>query len=280
VLAFPNVSEGRDPIALLDIQEAMTAVARVELVAMTFDPDHNRAVIVLHGPPDALVEAIVIGAREAVARIDLRTHEGAHPRLGALDVAPFVHLDADEREPALAAARDAARRIGDEAGVPVFLYGEPAGGRTPAELRRGGLEALARRLRDGELAPDAGPAAVDPATGAVLVTARPQLAGLDFDLGPEHTLADARAIAALIREGGDEGLASVRALGLELPLRGAVQVSTMIENPWRTSARDVLAAIARHARMTRAELVAPAPAATLADWPADVPLEGSSFAKL
>ena len=157
MLAFPNVSEGRDPIALLDIQEAMTAVARVELVAMTFDPDHNRAVIALFGPPDALVEAIVVGAREAAARIDLRTHEGAHPWLGALDVAPFVHLDAGEREPALAAARDAARRIGDG--------GRPAG----VLLRRAGRRAhaggAAARRPGGAGAPRAAPASSRPTRG-------------------------------------------------------------------------------------------------------------------
>jgi glutamate formiminotransferase len=158
-------------------------------------------------------------------------------------------------------------------GLPVLLYGALAGGRTRAELRRGGPEELARRLRDGDLLADAGPSRAHPSAGAVLVAARPPLAAFNVVLAPPATLADARAVAARIREGGEEGLPGVRALGIPLARAGAVQVSTNVEDLERVRPADVVAAVARHAGVARAELVAPAPRAAYEGMPDGLPFD-------
>jgi glutamate formiminotransferase len=223
------------------------------------DPDHHRAVFTLAGEPGALADAVVAGAREAVARIDLARHAGVHPRVGVLDVAPIVHLDDADRGAACAEALVLADRLGDELGLPVHLYGALAAGRTRAQLRRPG----------GLGAPDFGPP-THPTAGATLVAARPPLVAFNVEI--DGTLDDARRIAAAIREGGPEGLPGLRALGL--PLSGAIQVSTNIEDHRAVTPAQVAAAVARHARVTRAELVALAPEAAFADWDGSIPLPG------
>jgi glutamate formiminotransferase len=262
LLAVPNVSEGRDA-TVLDAIGAAFAGAGARVLHTSADPDHHRAVFTLAGAPGHLADAVAAGAAEALARIDVSRHTGEHPRVGALDVAPVVYLDTADRGAACAEALILAQRLGD-LGLPVLLYGALGGGRTRAELRRGGVEALARRLEAGELAPDAGPPRAHPTAGVVLVAARPPLAA--FNVEVSGTLADARAIAAVIREGGEEGLPGVRALGLRLERAGVVQVSTNIEDLGRTTPADVVAAVARHARVTRAELIAPAPRAAYAGF--------------
>jgi glutamate formiminotransferase / 5-formyltetrahydrofolate cyclo-ligase len=269
LLAVPNVSEGRDDAVLDAIQAAFATDA--DVLHRSEDPDHHRAVFMLAGAPGALHRALAAGARAAAEAIDLRRHDGLHPRVGALDVAPVVYLDDADRGAAIAEALLAADAIG-AAGVSVFLYGELAGGRTRAELRRGGTERLAARVAVGELSPDYGPPAVDAKAGATLVAARPPLIAFNLELAPPATLDDARAIAARLREGGVEGLPGVRALGLRLERQGLVQVSTNIEDHRAVRARDVLAAVERHHPVAAAELVAPAPEAALEGWPAAVPL--------
>jgi glutamate formiminotransferase len=271
LLAVPNVSEGRDA-AILEAIGSAFAAAGARVLHDSADPDHHRAVFTLAGDPGRLGDAVAAGAVEAAARIDVTRHQGEHPRVGAVDVAPIVYLDDAERGAACAEALILADRLG-EAGLPVLLYGELAGGRTRAELRRGGPEALARRLAAGELVTDAGPRAAHPTAGVVLVAARPPLAAFNLELGTGATLADARAIAARIREGGDEGLPGVRALGLDLSRAGVVQVSTNIEDLTRVRPAHVLEAVARHAAVARAELIAPAPRAAWDGWPADVRLD-------
>jgi glutamate formiminotransferase len=197
-----------------------------------------------------------------------------HPRVGALDVAPIVYLEAEDRGAACAEALVLADRLADELALPVFLYGELGGGRTRAELRRGGLPVLAERMRSGELAPDFGPRAPHPSAGAVLVAARPPLVAFNLVLESPAGVERAREIAALIREGGAEGLPGVRAIGLELERRGAAQVSTNIDDPARTTPAQVLGAVRRHAGVAEAELVGLAPEAALADWPAERELRG------
>jgi glutamate formiminotransferase len=146
-----------------------------------------------------------------------------------------------------------------------------AGGRTRAQIRRGGVRELARRVGAGELRPDFGPLAIDPAAGAVLVAARPPLVAFNVELAPPAAIDDARAIAALIREGGAEGLPGVRALGLELPARGGVaQVSTNVEDHLAVSLARLVAAVARHAPVAGCELVGLAPAAAFEGFPAAV----------
>jgi glutamate formiminotransferase / 5-formyltetrahydrofolate cyclo-ligase len=268
LLAVPNVSEGRDRAVVGEIARAFDA----QLLAVHSDPDHHRSVFTLAAPAGTLADAVLHGAREAIARIDLSRHEGIHPRVGAVDVAPIVFLSDADRGAACAEALVLADRVGSELGLPVFLYGDLAGGRTRAELRRGGPENLQARIERGELRPDFGPRALDPRSGAVLVAARPPLLAFNVELAPPATLADAQEIAARIRESGPEGLPSVRALGLWLAHRGIAQVSTNVEDHRATPLRDVVAAIARHAEPIGAELVAPAPEAAFAGFPDDLPV--------
>ncbi|MDX6678434.1 MAG: glutamate formiminotransferase / 5-formyltetrahydrofolate cyclo-ligase, partial [Solirubrobacteraceae bacterium] len=157
------------------------------------------------------------------------------------------------------------------AGLPVFLYGPLAGDRTRAELRRGGVAGLADRIAPGDLKPDFGPAMLDPRHGAVLVAARPPLVAFNVELQAPATADDARAIAALIREGGAEGLPGVRALGLELPARGHVaQVTTNVEDHLAVPLAALVAAIARHAVVAGCELVGLAPEAAFDGFPSTV----------
>jgi glutamate formiminotransferase len=271
LLAVPNVSEGRDE-DVLDAIGAAFAAAGARVLHESADPDHHRAVFTLAGEPGALADAVAAGALEAAGRIDVTRHEGEHPRVGALDVAPIVYLDPADRGAACAEALILADRLG-EAGLPVLLYGALGGGRTRAQLRRGGAAALAQRLAAGALATDAGPAGAHPTAGVVLVAARPPLAAFNLELAAGATLEQARAIAARIREGGEEGLPGVRALGLALRRAGVVQVSTNVEDLDRVRPADVLAAVARHAPVERAELIAPAPRTAWEGWPADVRLD-------
>jgi glutamate formiminotransferase len=270
LLAVPNVSEGRDAVAVAEIADAFAA-GGADLLDIHSDPDHNRSVVTLSGEPGQLSHALLAGAREALDRIDLTAHRGLHPHVGALDVAPVVHLDAATRGAACAEALVAADLISAELGIPVFLYGALAGGRTRAELRRGGPAQIARRMREGELQPDFGPAEPHPTAGATLVAARPPLIAFNVELAPPATKADAMGIAAGIREGGLAGLPGVRAIGLELAARdGAPQVSLNVEDHERVSLAEVVAVIARHARIAEAELVGLAPAAAFEGFPEDV----------
>jgi glutamate formiminotransferase / 5-formyltetrahydrofolate cyclo-ligase len=272
LLAVPNVSEGRDAVAVAEIADAFAA-GGAELLDIHSDPDHNRSVVTLKGEPGSLSHALLAGAREAVDRIDLNAHRGLHPRVGALDVAPVVHLDRATRGAACAEALVAADLIASELAIPVFLYGALAGGRTRAELRRGGVQELARRMRARELEPDFGPPEPHPTAGVTLVAARPPLIAFNVELAPPATKTDAMGIAAGIREGGPAGLQGVRAIGLELAACGGVpQVSLNVEDHERTPLADVVAAIARHAPIAQAELVGLAPAAAFEGFPDDIPV--------
>jgi glutamate formiminotransferase len=270
LLAVPNVSEGRDANAVAAIGAAFGA----GLLAVHSDPDHHRTVFTLAGVPGELAGTVIDGARAALARIDLRRHDGIHPRVGAIDVAPIVYPEEADRGAACAEALVLADRLGDELCLPVFLYGELGDGRTRAQLRRGGPQALAQRVQDGEIAPDFGPHRMDPRVGAVLVTARPPLVAFNVELAPPARLDDARAIAAAIREGGAEGLPGVRALGLWLEHRRVAQVSTNVEDHRAVPLARLVAGIARHAEPLEAELVAPAPAAAFEGFPVDLPVRG------
>ena len=156
----------------------------------------------------------------------------------------------------------------------MFLYGALAAGRTRAELRRGGPAELARRLASGELQPDFGPPQLHPTAGAVLVAARPPLVAFNVELQPPATLQDAKDIAALIREGGRQGLPGLRAIGLWLNESGLAQVSTNVEDHVATPLAAVVAAVARHAPVAGAELVGLAPRAAFDGFPEAVPLRG------
>jgi glutamate formiminotransferase / 5-formyltetrahydrofolate cyclo-ligase len=270
LLTVPNVSEGRDAEAIATIGAAFASTG-ARLLDVHSDPDHHRTVYTLAGGVGEIAPALVAGARECRRRIDLRDERGSHPHVGALDVAPVVHLDAARRGAACAEALIVGEELGRE-GLAVFLYGALADGRSRAELRRGGLGALAERVARGELTPDFGPAAVDRHVGAVLVAARPPLVAFNVELAPPATVEDARAIAAAIREGGRDGLVGVRALGIELHARAVAQVSTNVEDHLAVPLAALVAAVARHAPVAGCELVGLAPAAAFAGFPDAVPV--------
>jgi glutamate formiminotransferase / 5-formyltetrahydrofolate cyclo-ligase len=268
LLAIPNVSEGRDASAI----EAIGAAFDARLLDVHFDPDHHRSVFTLAGAAGSLADAVCRGAAEVIRRVDVKRHEGIHPRVGAIDVAPIVYLDPADRGAACAEALVLGDLLGQNLELPVFMYGELAQGRTRAELRRGGPAALAQRIDAGELRPDFGPRRLHPSAGAVLVAARPPLVAFNVELASPATLEDAKAIAARIREGGAEGLPGVRAIGLWLDARGVAQVSTNVENHRRVPLAEVVAAIARDAAPSRAELVGLAPQAAFDGFPDDLPV--------
>jgi glutamate formiminotransferase len=274
LLAVPNVSEGRDQSVVAAVGGRFEA-AGARLLDVHVDPDHNRSVFTLAGGPGELAPALAAGAQEAAARIDLRRHDGVHPRVGALDVAPVVHLDDADRGTACAEALVAADELARALDAPVFLYGALAGGRTRAELRRGGLDELARRLADGEIEPDFGPARPHPTAGATLVAARPPLVAFNLLLSPDATLEDARRAAAAVREdGGDPGLPGVRAIGLWLAQRAAAQVSCNVEDPAAVPLGELVAAVRAHAPVAGAELVGLAPRAAFEGFPPDLEVAG------
>jgi glutamate formiminotransferase len=248
--SVPNFSEGRDRETTDAIGAALGARAR--LLDVHADPDHNRSVFTLVGSEAELVDSLLAGIEVATERIDLRRHEGAHPRVGAADVVPVAPLRPDEMERAKRAGLELAGRIGDELALPVFLYGELAPGRGPAFFRAGGLERLRERVGAGELAPEFGPGALDERSGAVLVGARRPL--IAFNVNLRGDLAAARAIAAAVRE-RDGGFPGVRALGLDLPRAGLVQVSMNIED-WEAAAlHEVLERIESEAAVLGAEVL-------------------------
>jgi len=270
LLAVPNVSEGRDA-AVLDAIGAAFAVAGARVLDRHADPDHHRAVFTLAGEPGTLHEALAAGARAAIERIDLTRHSGLHPHVGAVDVAPVVFRTAGQRGAAAAEALALADALG-ELGLPVFLYGALADGRTRAELRRGGAPGLTQRMADG-LEPDFGPAEMHPTAGTVLVAARPPLVAFNLELGARATGADATRIAGTIREGGAQGLPGLRAIGLTLAARGDVaQVSCNVEDHQALPLARLLEAVERYAPVAEAELVGLAPHAAFEGWPERVPI--------
>ena len=248
--AVPNFSEGRDDAVVDALRRSLSAPAR--LLDVHVDADHHRSVFTLVGEADELVETLLGGVDCARQRIDLGRHEGAHPRIGAADVVPIVPLRREDMERAKETARGLASRVGDELGLPVFLYGELSSGRGPAFFRRGGPEELQRRIDSGELAPDFGPARLDDRAGGVIVGARRPLIAFNVNLRGE--LEAAKAVAAVVREAGG-GFPGVRALGLDLPRAGVVQVSMNVED-WEAAAlHEIVARIEAEAATNGAEVL-------------------------
>jgi glutamate formiminotransferase len=291
VECVPNFSEGRRPEVVEEIVAAFAgADPGVLVLDSSSDPDHHRTVLTLAGPGPALVEAAVAGARACARLIDLNRHRGVHPRMGALDVLPFVPLGAATRlrggaDPELdcaALAERAGRRVAAEAGVPVYLYGaaarRPERAALPA-VRGRGFEALRAALATGDPArrPDLGGPGLHPTAGATAVGAREVLVAYNVELaGADLELA--RAIAAAVRE-RDGGLPAVRAMGVALEERGLVQVSMNLLDYRVTPPAAAFAAVAALAERVGAtavasEIVGLAPAAALAGDPADLRLRG------
>ncbi len=242
------------------------------------DPTHNRTVLTLAPQAGSLVDAMINGAREATEAIDISTHEGEHPRIGALDVAPVVYLGPDARDEAREEALEVAERL-TELEVPVFLYGELASvpeRRERAYFRTGGLGALRARMEAEELMPDFGPPQPHPTAGATLVTARPPLAAFNIEFDG-MTLTQARAIAAALRESGG-GSPGVRAIAIALSNK-ITQISTNVHDPVAIPLAEVVARARElaepHAgRIRAAEIVGLVPERALEGFPPDVPLRG------
>jgi glutamate formiminotransferase len=254
-----NVSEGRRA----EVVSAIGAAAGAALLDVHTDPDHNRSVFTLGGPPELVYEGGLGLARVAVDAVDLGRHVGVHPRLGAVDVVPFVPLEPDGMGEVAELARAWAERVTDELGVPVFLYGaaDPQGRSLP-DVRRAAFR---------ERKPDFGPGEPHPGAGAMAVGARPVLVALNCELeargDPDADLAVARAVARAVRE-RDGGLPGVRALGFELASKGRAQVSMNLIDLTATGVETACEAVRREAlrhrgSVTAVELVGLLPAAEL-----------------
>jgi glutamate formiminotransferase len=263
--SVPNFSEGRDTGTIEALRSALSTHA--DVLDVHSDADHNRSVFTLVGDDTSLVEALLAAVACARERIDLRRHEGAHPRIGATDVVPIVALDPRDHERARDCALRLADRIGAEIGLPVFLYGDSAPERGPAFYRRGGPEELQRRIDAGELHPDYGPAKLDERAGGVIVGARRPLIAFNVNLATDD-VEIARAIAAVVREKGG-GFPGVRALGLLLPAAGRAQVSMNVEDYEAAALHEIVARVeseagARGVEVAGAELVGLMPAGAAA----------------
>jgi glutamate formiminotransferase len=259
--SVPNFSEGRDRSTIEALHAALGDSA--DVLDVHSDVDHNRSVFTLVADDEALVDALLAGVACARERIDLRTHEGAHPRIGAADVVPVVAIDRADAEHARACALRVAERIGTELELPVFLYGESAVDRGPAFFRRGGPAELQRRVDAGELAPDFGPRRLDERAGGVIVGARRPLIAFNVNLETDDVEV-ARSIAAVVRETGG-GFPGVRALGLALPSVGRTQVSMNVEDYEAAALHEIVERVEEEATLRRtrvfgAELVGLMPA--------------------
>ena len=260
--SVPNISEGRDEAVLRALREAMSRPAR--LLDVHVDWDHHRSVYTLVGSAEELVETLLAGIRCARDRIDLARHQGAHPRIGAADVVPLVPLEPEDESRARAAALALADRVAAELELPVFFYGRlTEDGREPAFFRRGGPEELQRRIDSGELRPDRGPDRLHPSAGGVVLGVRRPLIAFNVNLRADD-VEIARDIARLVRE-RDGGFPGVRAIGLDLPKAGLIQVSMNVTD-WEAAAlHDIVARIvseaeARGGQVVGSELVGLMPA--------------------
>jgi glutamate formiminotransferase len=243
----PNFSEGRRSDVLEALAVTIRAVPGVRLLDASPDPDHHRTVFTFVGSPDGVLDAAFRSAALAVARIDMRIHRGVHPRIGAVDVIPFVPLLGVTMSACVALARRLGERLALDLGIAVYLYGEAAfrPGRSLAAIRRGGFEGLRAAINDPARRPDLGPPQVHPSAGAVAVGARNILIAYNVDL-ESADLEAAKAIARAVRQSSG-GLAGVQAMGVFLPSRGLAQVSMNLLDYHRTSMLDAFRAVASEA---------------------------------
>jgi glutamate formiminotransferase len=248
--AVPNFSEGRRP----EVGELLAVAARkagVAILDFTRDPDHHRCVLTFAGGPRQVEEAAFAVAKTALDLIDLTRHQGAHPRMGAIDVLPFVPLRDATMADAVAMARAVGSRIGSELALPVFLYEAAAtrpGRRNLADVRGPEFEGLREAVgRDPDRVPDFGPNRVHPTGGCVAVGARMPLIAFNVDLDTEDVKV-ARIIARKIRE-RDGGLPGVKALGIALPSRRCAQVSMNLCDYTRTGMLAAFQAVEREAEL-------------------------------
>lgn len=280
----PNVSEGRRPEALAELVRRVQAVAGAHLLDASRDPDHHRSVLTLAGPGEALHETMLSLYEYATNVIDLSRHDGVHPRVGAIDVVPFVPLGETPMSAAVAAARRLGSAVAERFSIPVYLYEEAAlrpERKSLPLLRQGGLPALDLRIGQPGWEPDFGPPRLHPTAGATILGARPFLIAVNVLLGTDD-LELAREIARAVRESSG-GLPAVRALGLPLAGRGRVQVSMNLVDHRRTGLGRLLAEVRRlaeerGARVIETEIIGLAPEAALADAAAELVPGPEAFA--
>lgn len=252
----PNVSEGRRPEVVERLVAAAISAPDVRLLDVSSDPDHNRSVLTLAGGAEALHGSLLALYEAAIAEIDLTRHRGVHPRVGAVDVAPFVPLGDTPMAAAVAAAERLAREVAERFALPVYLY-ESAARRSErrllADIRRGGFEGLAARIAEPAWAPDFGPARVHPTAGATVIGARFFLIAFNAVLDTPD-VAVARAVARRVRESGG-GLPAVRAMGVYLASRDRAQVSMNLVDFRRTPILSALDRVRREAEALGARVV-------------------------
>lgn len=269
---IPNFSEGRDPEVVEAITDCFRGKKGVKLLDYTSDPDHNRMVVTAAGEPEALKNAVVEAAGAAVKRIDLRTQKGRHPRMGAVDVIPFVPIKGMDLSEADEIARKAGALIGERYGVPVFLYEKSATRKNRenlADIRRGQFEGLFEKMKDKALwTPDFGPHRPHESAGATAVGARLPLIAYNIFLNTDD-VEIAKKIAGKIRE-RDGGLPGVKALGLFLESKGLAQVSMNLVDYHKTGIYEAFAAVKQEAEalgagVLESELIGLVPLEALTD---------------
>jgi len=227
----PNISEGRDRAVVDAVAAAVRSVRGVRLLDVSSDTSHNRSVLTFVGDAAAVRQGVRALFEAVLPRIDLRRHQGEHPRMGAVDVVPFIPLRGSTTEDCVALAREAGAEIAQRFGVPVYLYEDAATAehrRNLADVRKGQFEGFAEKMKDPRWAPDFGPREPHPSAGAVAVGARPFLIAYNINLGTRD-LAIANRIAKAIRHMSG-GFRYVKAMGVELAERGQVQVSINMTN--------------------------------------------------
>jgi glutamate formiminotransferase len=270
ILSVPNVSEGRRPGVIASMAEAIRRVPGAGLLDASSDASHNRSVFTLAGEGAALEGAVMALVERAVADIDLRTHRGEHPRLGAVDVVPFVPLAGASMADCVALARQVGAAIAERFLIPVYLYEEAATSpaRTRLEhIRRGQFEGLAAKMAAPGWAPDFGPPRPHPTAGATVVGARTPLIAYNINLATDR-IEVARRVASAVRSSSG-GLRHVKAMAVVLHDRGSVQVSMNLTNYAATPIARVFDAVKREAArdgvpILESEIVGLVPADALA----------------
>jgi len=269
VASIPNVSEGRRRDVVEQLATGLRTVPGVRLLDYSSDPAHNRSVFTLAGEPAALKAATVALFERAVALIDLRTHRGAHPRVGAVDVVPFVPIEGVTMDECVDLAREVAGAVAERFDLPVYLYEEASADprrRNLEDIRRGGFEGLARKMTMPGWRPDFGPTSPHPSAGAAVIGARHPLIAYNINL-QTNRLDVAKAVAAAVRHSSG-GLRYVKAIGVALEDRRIVQVSMNLTNYERTPIFRVFDLVQREAArhgvaVLESEVIGLVPAAAL-----------------
>lgn len=267
----PNFSEGRDRAVMEAILEPFRTTPEVKLLDYSNDEDHNRMVVTLVGEPQAVKTAVIAAAKIAVAKIDLNKHEGQHPRMGAVDVIPFIPIRNVSLEEAVELSKEVGKVIGEEVGVPVFLYEKSATSpdrENLAKIRKGEFEGMAEKIKDPAWHPDFGPAERHATAGTVAVGARMPLVAYNVNLNTSD-LSIADTIAKKVRFIGG-GLRFCKAMGVELTDRHITQVSMNLTDYTKTSvyrAHELIRIEARRygVEIVGAEIVGLVPLAALVD---------------